>query len=261
MAFPTDDHELAMQLATQAGDLLLSVREDLVTRGAEASTIRDEGDRRSHEWLTQQLAAARPDDWVLSEEATDDETRDSDRLSSSRVWIIDPVDGTREYGEGRSDWAVHVALAVDGKPVVGAVALPDLGLTLHTGSPSTVPAAPPTLRVVVSRSRPPAEAHAIAEALGAELVEMGSAGAKVMSVIRGESDIYPHSGGQYEWDSCAPVAVALAAGLHCSRLDGRPLVYNQADTRLPDLLVCRPEHAAAVIEAAEQHSRNGTPAQ
>jgi len=166
------------------------------------------------------------------------------------VWIIYPVDGTREYGEGRSDWAVHVALVTAGRPTVGAVALPGLGLTLHTGAPPRLPPAAVVPRVVVSRSRPPSEAMAIAEALGAELVEMGSAGAKAMAVVRGEAELYPHSGGQYEWDSAAPVAVASAAGLHCSRLDGSELAYNEPDTRLPDLLVCRRELAPAAIEAA-----------
>jgi 3'(2'), 5'-bisphosphate nucleotidase len=250
MDFPADDHQLAAELAEGAGALLLSVRRELLGEGADRSTIKDEGDRRSHVWLMERLAAARPGDAVLSEEATEDEARNSRRLDAERVWIVDPVDGTREYGEGRTDWAVHVALAVDGRAALGAVALPGLGVTLHTGDPVEVPPAPAVPRVVVSRSRPPAEALAIAEALGAELVEMGSAGAKAMSILRGEADIYPHSGGQYEWDSCAPVAVATASGLHCSRLDGSPLEYNRADTRLPDLLVCRPEHAAAVIAAA-----------
>ena len=250
MAFPTDDHELAAMLAEGAGDLLLAVRAELDEAGADGRTIKDEGDRRSHEWLVEQLAAARPGDAILSEEATESEERGSRRLESERVWIIDPVDGTREYGEGRTDWAVHVALATANRATIGAVALPGLGTVLHTGEPVNVPPAPQRLRVVVSRTRPPAEALAIAEALDAELVEMGSAGAKTMSVLRGESDIYPHSGGQYEWDSAAPVAVAAAAGMHCSRIDGSPLLYNQPDTRLPDLLVCRPEHAEAVISAA-----------
>ncbi|MGI9579104.1 MAG: 3'(2'),5'-bisphosphate nucleotidase CysQ [Microthrixaceae bacterium] len=250
MAFPTDDQELAAMLAEQAGALLLEVRAEMATSGADTKEIKDEGDRRSHIWLMEQLAAARPDDAVLSEEASEQEARNSQRLDAERVWIIDPVDGTREYGEGRSDWAVHVALAIDHEPAIGAVALPGLGTVLSTGDPAAVPDPPERLRVVVSRTRPPAEALAIAEALDAELVEMGSAGAKAMSVLRGESDIYPHSGGQYEWDSAAPVAVARASGLHCSRLDGSELVYNQPDTRLPDLLVCRPQHAQAVIEAA-----------
>ncbi len=233
-----------------AGTLLLDIRDHMLESGADVSAIKDEGDRRSHEWLTEQLANARPGDAVLSEEASETDDANTRRLEAERVWIIDPVDGTREYGEGRSDWAVHVALAVDHQPVVGAVALPGLDKVLHTGDPVTVPPSPQKLRVVVSRTRPPAEALAIAEALDAELVEMGSAGAKAMSVLLGDSDIYPHSGGQYEWDSAAPVAVARASGMHCSRLDGSPLVYNQPDTRLPDLLVCRPEHSAAVIEAA-----------
>ena len=89
----------------------------------------------------------------------------------------------------------------------------------------------------------------VAEALGAELVAMGSAGAKAMAVVLGHADIYAHSGGQYEWDSCAPVAVAKAAGLHVSRIDGSELRYNQPDPYLPDLLICRPELAAEVLRA------------
>lgn len=250
MDLPSDDHELAATLAEGAGALLLGLRDDLRAEGADTAQVRDEGDRRSHAWLVERLSRARPADAILSEEATVDEARNTRRLESERVWIIDPVDGTREYGEGRDDWAVHVALVTDGRPVVGAVALPGLGLTFHTGAPPALPPAPAVPRVVVSRSRPPAEAVAIADALGADLVEMGSAGAKAMSVVRGETDIYPHSGGQYEWDSAAPVAVATATGLHCSRLDGSELEYNRADTSLPDLLVCRRDHAAAAIEAA-----------
>ena len=163
------------------------------------------------------------------------------------MWIIDPVDGTREYSEGRSDWAVHVALAIDGAPVIGAVALPALDLVLRTDQPAVIPPAPAQLRMVVSRTRPAPEAVAVAEALGAELIPMGSAGAKAMAVVRGEADIYLHTGGQYEWDSCAPVAVAAAYGLHVSRVDGSPLVYNQRDVYMPDLLICRKEHAPHVL--------------
>lgn len=242
------DHELAAELADRAGAALLALREELSARGADERTIKDEGDRVSHELLMAALHDARPDDAVLSEEARADEIADTARLDAPRVWIIDPLDGTREYGEGRSDWAVHVALVEGGVPTAGAVALPGLGLVLHTGAPPRVPDAPEQLRVIVSRSRPPAEALAIAEGLGAELVEMGSAGAKAMAIVRGEADVYPHSGGQYEWDSAAPVAVAMAAGLHCSRLDGSPLEYNRNDPYLPDLLICRPEHAASVLD-------------
>jgi 3'(2'), 5'-bisphosphate nucleotidase len=191
------------------------------------------------------LRANRPGDAVLSEEEKDN----SDRLRASRVWIVDPLDGTREFGERRTDWAVHVALSVDGAPTCGAVALPGLGLTLC--SQERVAAAqhegPP--RMLVSRTRPAREAVAVAERLGASLVPMGSAGAKAMAVVRGEADIYLHTGGQYEWDNCAPAAVALAWGFHASRADGAMLRYNQPDTRLPDLLICRPDLATAVLEA------------
>lgn len=172
---------------------------------------------------------------------------DGARLSSRRVWIVDPLDGTREYRERRTDWAVHIALAVDGVAVDGAVALPRLGLTLATDQPPTLAPANNPPRMVVSRTRPPEIALAVAEALGAELVPMGSAGAKAMAVVRGEADIYLHAGGQYEWDNCAPIAVARAAGLHVSRIDGSVPVYNQPNPSIPDLLICRRELAARVL--------------
>lgn len=234
------DAELAALLAREAGARLLALR---AARQSEGKALGVAGDAQANAYLCEALHRHRPDDGLLSEESKDT----PDRLGKSRVWIVDPVDGTREYGEGRSDWAVHVALAVDGEPAIGAVALPGLDVVLRSDRPVTVPPAPATLRMVVSRTRPAAEALAVAQALGAELVPMGSAGAKAMAIVRGEADIYLHSGGQYEWDSCAPVAVALAHGLHCSRIDGAPLRYNQADVYMPDLLICRMEHAAPVL--------------
>ncbi|MFN3451173.1 MAG: 3'(2'),5'-bisphosphate nucleotidase CysQ [Sphingorhabdus sp.] len=235
-----DDTELAAYLAETAGALVLKMRE---TSGVTAKELGNAGDQTANQFLIKALAEQRPDDGLLSEESKDTDAR----LSKSRVWIIDPVDGTREYSEGRSDWAVHVALAIDCAPIIGAVALPALGLVLRTDQPATIAPAPEQLRMVVSRTRPAPEAVAVAEALGAELIPMGSAGAKAMAVVRGEADIYLHTGGQYEWDSCAPVAVAAAYGLHVSRVDGSPLVYNQADVYMPDLLICRKEHAASVL--------------
>jgi 3'(2'), 5'-bisphosphate nucleotidase len=234
------DAELAAHLAQVAGQLLITVRDSGVLS---LKTLGKAGDATANQFLVHALREQRPDDAVLSEEEKDN----LDRLAAKRVWIVDPVDGTREYGERRTDWAVHVALAVDGAPVIGAVALPGLGVVLRSDQPVAVPAAPEVLRMVVSRSRPAPEAETVAATLGAELVPMGSAGAKAMAVIRGEADIYLHTGGQYEWDSCAPAAVALAHGLHASRIDGSPLLYNQADTYLPDLLICRKEHAARVL--------------
>jgi 3'(2'), 5'-bisphosphate nucleotidase len=244
-----DDHALAAALAAEAGRLLVEWRARLVERGVTGRELGDEGDRRSHELLVAGLAATRPGDAVLSEEGIADPAR----LDRQRVWIVDPLDGTREFSDPpRTDWAVHVALVIDGRPVAGAVALPARGVTLGTRPPpppppDRPPGDPP--RIVVSRSRPPAEAARLASALGGELVSLGSAGAKAMAIVLGDAEIYPHSGGQYEWDSAAPVAVAGAAGLHVSRLDGSPLVYNQADPYLPDLLICRPELAAPVIAA------------
>jgi 3'(2'), 5'-bisphosphate nucleotidase len=240
------DAEFAAHLAESAGNILLDMRASGVFAGPEmARALGAAGDERANHFLVNAIRAQRPDDGLLSEESKDTE----ERLGRSRVWIIDPVDGTREYGEGRADWAVPVALAVDGVPVIGAVALPGLGEVLRTDAPVPVPQAPAKLRMAVSRTRPAAEALAVAEAMGAELVPMGSAGAKAMAIIRGEADIYLHSGGQYEWDSCAPAAVAAAHGLHVSRIDGSPLIYNQRDTYMPDLLICRPQHAEAVFEA------------
>ncbi len=243
---PTEDDGLARDLAEEAGRLLVALRTEMKADGADERTVKDAGDLRAHELLVAALADARPQDAVLSEEGKDDAAR----LAFERVWIVDPLDGTREYGEGRDDWAVHVALSIGGAPAVGAVALPGLDMVLSTASAPVLPARPPgrPVQMVVSRSRPPALAVAVAEALHGELVPMGSAGAKAMAVVRGEVDVYVHGGGQYEWDNCAPAAVALAAGLHASRLDGSPLVYNNADPYLPDLVICRPELADQVLE-------------
>jgi len=241
------DLELAKQIATVAGKLLL----ELQASGLFAErALGKAGDRVANAFIMEALKQQRPDDAVLSEEEKDNGAR----LSASRVWIVDPLDGTREYGERRTDWAVHVALSIDGKPEAGAVALPGLGLTLCS-EPQALPPVPEKLRMLVSRTRPAKEAVAVAEVLGAELVPMGSAGAKAMAVLRGGAEIYLHTGGQYEWDNCAPAAVALAAGLHVSRADGSPLVYNNANPYLPDLLICQKHLAPKVLEALAAYSR------
>ena len=238
------DAELAAALAEAAGRILIEVRDSGLVEG---KVLGKAGDQTANQFLVHALRQQRPDDGLLSEESRDTD----ERLSKRRVWIIDPVDGTREYGEARSDWAVHVGLAVDGVATIGAVALPGLdgGTVLRSDQPGDLPPMAGKPRMLVSRSRPAAEAVAVAEKLEAELVEMGSAGAKAMAVVRGEAEIYLHSGGQYEWDNCAPAAVAQAYGLHCSRIDGSPLVYNQADTYLPDLLICRQEWVEPVFGA------------
>ena len=243
---PTEmtDAELAAHLAERAGRILLEVRASGMFEG---KALGKAGDQVANQFLIHALRATRPDDGLLSEESKDTE----ERLDKSRVWIVDPVDGTREYGEERADWAVHVGLAIDGVAAVGAVALPgfDGGLVLRSDLPSELIGHSGRPRMLVSRTRPAAEALAVAETLGAELVPLGSAGAKAMAVVRGEAEIYLHSGGQYEWDSCAPVAVARAHGLHTSRIDGSPLIYNRRDTYMPDLLICRPEWAEPVLAA------------
>lgn len=243
------DAALAKRLAAAAGDILLSLR----TAGAlTGPALGDAGDEAANSLLIRELRAARPDDAILSEEEADSAAR----LTARRVWIIDPLDGTREYREGRGDWAVHVALAIDGKAALGAVALPSLGLILCSDAPTPLGPLGAPLKMLVSRTRPAAEALYVAEKLGAELIAMGSAGAKAMAVVRGEADIYLHSGGQFEWDNCAPAAVALAAGFHVSRADGAELCYNSRNPYLPDLLICRKELAEDVLRLTADYSRS-----
>lgn len=260
-----DDHALAADLAERAGHLLLTLR----AGGGDPDALRKAGDRQSHEFLMAELARERPDDAVLSEEGTDDEAR----LAADRVWIVDPLDGTREFGDpGRTDWAVHVALwaraaaAGKGDLIAGAVALPAQNRVLSTVEgarvPSTVEGAPEEtspgpgaqrpLRMVVSRTRASNLVKDVAARLNAEMVPCGSAGAKVATVITGENDVYLHSGGFYEWDTAAPVAVARQRGLHVSRIDGSQVVYNQKDPLLPDILVCRPAIAPVLLNAVRE---------
>lgn len=242
------EQQFAARIAAEAGDLLLAIRR----RNLDPDQLRAEGDRRSHEFLVSSISREFPTDAWLSEEAPSD----SSRLTAPRVWIIDPLDGTREFGElGRADWAVHVALVCDSVPVVGAVALPAQGVTVCAHQPPSVPSrTTERLSIAVSRTRPSPGVLALADRLDAEPVPMGSAGAKIAAVIRGEVDVYAHSGGQYEWDSAAPVAVAVAAGLHASRIDGSPLKYNQENPWLPDLVVCRRELADDVLAALSDGS-------
>jgi 3'(2'), 5'-bisphosphate nucleotidase len=245
----TDDHAFAAWAATVAGDRLTEVR----SQGLAGRELKDAGDLAAHRLLMELCARHRPGDAVLSEESAES-IANTGRLSAERVWIIDPLDGTREFSEPpRDDWAVHVALWATsqsgGDLVAGAVAQPGLATTFSTGQPPSVPARTAERpRIAVSRTRPPAFVEGLAAELGADLVPMGSAGAKVISVVRDVSDAYVHAGGQYEWDSAAPVAVARSAGLHTSRIDGSPLVYNQEDVLLPDLVVCRPELAGPILD-------------
>lgn len=240
----TSDLDVARTLANDAGQLLLALRAEGTAAGWDPKELKDRGDQRSNEFLLARLAELRPDDAVLSEEAVDDPVR----LERSRVWVIDPLDGTREFSEsGRDDWAVHVALAIDGVVQLGVVAIPSRGeiydgtqvpVTTHTGPP----------RIFISRSRPPAEAELVAQALGGTLVPMGSAGAKTAALLRGEAELYLHSGGQYEWDLAAPVGAALGSGLHASRIDGSPFVFNNRNPYLPDALIGHPDLARRALQ-------------
>jgi 3'(2'), 5'-bisphosphate nucleotidase len=250
-----NDHELAADLAERAGHLLVALRARMEATRAWPEDIMDAGDKVAHDFLFAALGDQRPADAVLSEEGHDDLRR----LKAERVWIVDPLDGTKEYGEsGRVDWAVHVALWCGGELIAGAVALPAAERTYSTGVALPVrddSGRGPRPRLVTSRFRNPHVAAVIANALGADAIRMGSAGAKAMAVVLGHADIYAHAGGMYEWDSAAPVAVAAAAGLHVSRIDGSPLRYNQRDPWLPDLLICRPDLAEAALTAVRTVGR------
>ncbi|MEO7370678.1 MAG: 3'(2'),5'-bisphosphate nucleotidase CysQ [Ilumatobacteraceae bacterium] len=247
------DAQLAGRLATEAGHLLVRLRSEMTHAGAPPWQVMDTGDLASHRFIARELAAARPDDAVLSEEGLEDPRR----FDADRVWIIDPLDGTSEFGEhGRSDWAVHVALWDADHFAAGAVSIPDLGLIFCTDPPPIVPESDRERpRLVTSRNRNPHVAVIVANALDADAFRLGSAGAKAMAVVTGEADIYVHDGGMYQWDSAAPAAVALAAGLHVSRIDGSPMVFNDRDPWLPDLLICREALAEPVLEALRNGQR------
>jgi 3'(2'), 5'-bisphosphate nucleotidase len=245
-----DDAGVARRLAEDTGDMLLRLRRD-----QDGSVdLRAAGDSAAQAFLSERLRALRPDDAALSEEAADD----LGRVDADRVWIVDPLDGTREYAEGRDDWAVHVALWERGDLAAGAVALPGLLMTIATDEPPSVPESRGgKWRATVSRSRPDADVLAALHSLGADVVPWGSAGFKAAAVIRGDVDAYVHAGGQYEWDSAAPVAVARAAGLHASRVDGSPLTYNAANPYLPDLVICRPALARELLTALQDATSVG----
>ncbi len=244
---PTEtDAELSIRLAAEAGHLLVELREDLWKRRLSGWQVMDAGDAAAHRYLIDAFTAARPDDIVLSEEGADDRRR----LTADRVWIIDPLDGTSEYGEhGSDEWAVHIALWERGRGLTAAaVSLPAYGIVLATEpAPKLVPPSHETQRMITSRNRAPYAAAVVARALDLDVVRMGSAGAKAMAVVLGHADLYLHDGGMYQWDSAAPSAVAAAAGLFVSRVDGSPIVYNASDTWLPDFIVCRFELVAPVF--------------
>lgn len=238
------DFTLARESATLAGQLLLLLRDTTKSSNITPGTLGKIADQRSHELLHKIITDVFPNDAILSEEQEDS----LERLGSDRVWIIDPLDGTKEFEEaGRTDWAVHVALAESGIPTAGAVAIPSIGTTFCSNDKRTKHKEIREVRVICSRTRPGPAAQIIAEKLSGRIMRLGSAGAKAMAIVSGDAEIYVHTGGQYEWDSCAPVAVALACDLHASRLDGSPLIYNQSDTYVPDLLICRKELADSAL--------------
>jgi 3'(2'), 5'-bisphosphate nucleotidase len=251
------DAALAADVAADAGELLLGIREKVGFD--DPYFLGDAGDNSANKLILDRLSRDRRDDAVLSEEAADDVSR----VHADRVWIVDPVDGTREFSwRGRTDWAVHVALwqrsgGPDGGINDAAVALPARGEVYRT---DTVTAPPPRrdgpIRITASANRPPAVLWRLRDQMDIELVRIGSAGAKAMAVVRGDVDAYVHAGGQWEWDSAAPAGVVQAAGLHASRLDGSPLIYNRRDPYLPDLLMCRAELADVLLDGIRSAYRD-----
>jgi 3'(2'), 5'-bisphosphate nucleotidase len=241
------DSELSTELARHTGVLLEKHREDEIERGTTVWQLKDSGDMLAHRFLMEAFGVLRPEDAVLSEEGYDNRQR----VGAPRVWIVDPLDGTNEYGEGRADWAVHIALCENEALTAGAVSLPSIDTVFSTDPPAVVPPKTPDTkpRLVTSRNRAPYAAVLVAEGLGCDAFRLGSAGAKTMSILMGEADIYIHDGGMHQWDSAAPAAVAMAAGLHASRIDGSPLIYNKPDTWLPDFFVCRPEYTTDILHA------------
>lgn len=250
-----DDAQLAKRLAQGTGDILKGVRDVGLLRGRE---LGDLADSVAQAWISRVLEVHRPADGMLSEEIADT----GDRLSHDRVWIIDPLDGTNEFAGGGQDWAVHIALVENGVPVVAAVGLPDMGVVFHSDEVKAV-TGPFAKRILMSHDRPPKVASYVCEQMGYERASMGSAGAKAMHVLLGDADAYIHAGGQYEWDSAAPVGVAKAAGLDCFRLDGSELTYNREDTYLPDLVICRPDLTETILKHCAdyfaEHNNYGTP--
>ena len=236
-----DDHALAARLADETGRLLLDLLND--PAGPKGWGLEMAGDRQAHEFLVEELRRHRPGDAVLSEEGHDDRRR----LDAERVWILDPLDGSSDFGISGA-WSVHVALCQRGVPVAGAVAVPAWDTTFATD-----PAPRPTMcrvgrrRVVVARSRGHIDGNRLSR-LGVEVLTMGSAGVKAMTVVRGEMDAYVHGGGLYEWDTCAPAAVAQAAGLHVCSADGSPLRFNNPRPHTPGLVICRPDFADELLE-------------
>ncbi|WKD59645.1 3'(2'),5'-bisphosphate nucleotidase CysQ [Corynebacterium caspium] len=245
MTAALSDARLTSRLAIGTGSILKGVRDVGVLRGRH---LGDAGDELAQSWIARVLEQHRPNDGFLSEEAADNPTR----LKKDRVWIIDPLDGTREFATGRQDWAVHIALVEHGIPTHAAVGLPDLGVVFRSDDVRAVEG-PYSGKIAISHNRPPAVTEWVAKRTGRTTVPLGSAGAKAMHVLLGDADAYIHAGGQYEWDSAAPVGVCTAAGLHCSRLDGSPLIYNREDTYLPDMLICRPELAEEMMSLSAKY--------
>jgi len=258
---PLTDAELstrlafAARIAAEAGRRLVGLRAS--GRWTDEGILGDVGDQAADGYLQGYLRGRYPDDGLLSEETVDAAERAGKRL----VWIVDPLDGTKEYSSGRHDWAVHVGLTIDGKPALGAVALPAIDRVLTgvcgggivqaavTGSDGEWPqafaadAGPSSgqpLRLACSRSHTPEWMQRFARELGgAELVPCGSVGFKVAMLLFGKADVYVHQKGLKEWDTCAPEAIARAAGWTVCRFDGSDQRYNQRDPRNDQIVVCR----------------------
>ncbi len=258
MSLEEIDRQLALDVSEKAAQNLLRIRREGFLKGESGRALSDVGDRISEEIIRSMIESERPDDAILSEEQM---TEDQRRFYAERVWIIDPLDGSREFGtEANADWAIHVALwnrsqsdtngFHEGKIALSVVTIPATGETytsFWTQKRDYDIETP--IRIVVSNTRAPEWLSDLGAYLNVTLLPRGSAGVKAMEVVAGRADAYVHSGGQYEWDSAAPVGVSLAAGLHASRLDGTPLRYNQPDPYLPDLVICKKTLAPLLLEA------------
>lgn len=243
----TTDHELARTLASTAGEFLVDYQRDGLAADRWGEWLGADGDAAAHDVIIEQLHSARPDDAWLSEEGRDDP---EERSMSERAWVIDPLDGSADFGRGTNEWAVHVALTERGSATAGAVAVPGLGRVFSTDEATAVGSRTDRAPVVVTgRARHWTDGQRVAGALSGELVVCGSAGVKAMLVVAGVADIYVHAGALYEWDVCAPAIVAQAHGLVAVAPDGAELRFNKSRPVVPGVVITHPDLLDATLAA------------
>lgn len=246
---PANDHQLAAALAAKAGQALSELRERPHSGGFDPWGLRDEGDRLAHNLLVELLGSHRPDDIVLSEEGREDRRR----LDADRTWIIDPLDGTHDYPFLDSiEWAVHVALVEEQRPTAAAVAVPGMDQVFATDLGSAAEPMDRDQPLVISGRSNAYLASEVAETIGGKLTACGSSGVKAMLVVSGAVDVYVHGSGLYEWDVCAPAAVAEALGMVVTDLEGDEIVYNKSQPIVRGLVISRPEFAEATRDTLDR---------